>query len=239
MKPFSWLCPFCNRNATITGGDFFSEKIVLGIDTKHGDVVTNIRYIVCPNSECKEFTLDASLHKWVNIPSVGRIVGDLIKKWDLIPSSKAKIFPKYIPEPILEDYEEACVIKNLSPKASATLARRCLQGMIRDFWKVKEDNLYKEIEAIKDKIEIDTWKAIDSVREIGNIGAHMEKDINLIIDVDPNEAELLINLIEILIKDWYITKHDRQEKLKALQELGRQKKSQRKTQKVVKKNTRK
>ena len=37
----------------------------------------------------------------------------------------------------------------------------------------------------------------------------MEKDVNLIIDVDPNEASLLINLIEILIKDWYITKQER------------------------------
>ena len=31
------------------------------------------------------------------------------------------------------------------------------------------------------------WQAIDAVRSIGNIGAHMEKDINLIVDVDPEE----------------------------------------------------
>jgi hypothetical protein len=42
--------------------------------------------------------------------------------------------PDYIPEQIKDDYYEACSILNLSPKASATLARRCLQGMIRDFW---------------------------------------------------------------------------------------------------------
>lgn len=231
MKPFSWSCPFCNRNATITGADFFSEKIVLGIDTKHGDVVTNIRYIVCPNSECKEFTLDASLHKWVNTPSVGWIAGDLIKKWDLIPSSKAKIFPKYIPEPILEDYEEACVIKNLSPKASATLARRCLQGMIRDFWKVREKDLFKEIEAIEDKVEKKTLEAIDAVREVGNIGAHMQKDINLIIDVEPNEADLLIKLIEILIENWYIDRYEQEKILEDLKKLGVQKKAEKKSSK--------
>jgi hypothetical protein len=31
--------------------------------------------------------------------------------------------------------------------------------------------------------------------------------INLIIDVDPEEAQLLIGLIEFLIEDWYITRH--------------------------------
>jgi len=35
-----------------------------------------------------------------------------------------------------------------------------------------------------------TWEAIDAVRKLGNIGAHMEKDINVIVDVDPEEAEL-------------------------------------------------
>ena len=44
----------------------------------------------------------------------------------------------------------------------------------------------------------------------------MEKDIDLIIDVEPKEAQLLINLIEILIKDWYIAKHERQKHLESI-----------------------
>ena len=66
--------------------------------------------------------------------------------------------------------------------------------------------LIDEIEAIEDKVDPLTWKAIDAVRSVGNIGAHMEKDINVIVDVDPDEAAQLISLIEILIKDWYITR---------------------------------
>jgi hypothetical protein len=34
--------------------------------------------------------------------------------------------------------------------------------------------------------------AIHAVRTIGNIGAHMEKDINLIVDVDPANPTLAI-----------------------------------------------
>ena len=56
--------------------------------------------------------------------------------------------------------------------------------------------------------------------QVGNIGAHMEKDINVIIDVDPNEATQLIGLIEILVKDWYITRHERQERLTAIAALA-------------------
>jgi len=81
--------------------------------------------------------------------------------------------------------------------------------MIRDFWKVSGNNLFDEINRIRDKVDPTTWDAIDSVRTIGNIGAHMEKDINTIIDVDLEEARLLITLIEDLITDWYIVSHER------------------------------
>ncbi len=38
----------------------------------------------------------------------------------------------------------------------------------------------------------------------------MEADINLIVDVDPDEATKLIELIEMLIKDWYVNRHQRE-----------------------------
>lgn len=141
-----------------------------------------------------------------------------------MPQSKSKVFPNYIPEPIIQDYEEACAILELSPKASATLARRCLQGMIRDFWKISMSRLIDEINAIEEKVDPITWKAIDATRKIGNIGAHMEKDINLIIEVDADEALLLIQLIEMLIEEWYIHRYEREEKLKALIEMSEAKK---------------
>ena len=85
-----------------------------------------------------------------------------------------------------------------------------MQGMIRYFFWIEKKNKFEEIDAIKDKIDPLTWKSIDATRKIGNIGAHMEKDINLIIDVETDEAQVLINLIEILVKDWYIHKHERE-----------------------------
>lgn len=127
----------------------------------------------------------------------------------LLPISNANQYPDYIPKAIRNDYEEACSIVNLSPKASATLSRRCIQGMIHDYWGIKLKNLNQEITALKDKISPDLWSCIDALRQLGNIGAHMEKDINTIVDIDSNEAESLIKLIELLIKEWYINREER------------------------------
>lgn len=160
-------------------------------------------------------------------------IGNPLLSWNLRPESSAKPFPDFIPAPILVDYREACLIRDLSPKASATLSRRCLQGIIRDFWGVSKNRLVDEIAAIEQQVDPLTWKAIDAVRSIGNIGAHMERDINVIVDVDPKEAEVLINLIELLLKDWYIARHEREQRLQAVVEVADNKKKSKQSKKQV------
>jgi len=221
MEPFSWQCPFCNRDATITEEDHRSEIYFFTAQNASGPRAVFLAFVVCPNRKCRKFTFTVALYE-AERDAIGRLetLGKFLNRWDLIPPSAAKAFPDYIPKAIIEDYNEACLIKDLSPKASATLARRCLQGIIRDFWGVSKARLIDEIDAIKDKVDPLTWKAIDAVRGVGNIGAHMEKDINLIIEVEPEEAAQLIGLIELLVRDWYITHHEREERLKAIVTLG-------------------
>ncbi len=95
--------------------------------------------------------------------------------------------------------------------------------MIRDFWKIKKPTLKEEIDALEDAVDELTWQAINSVRKVGNIGAHMEKDINLIIDVNSSEAQLLIELIEQLVDDWYKERHDKEERLNKIKSLAAEK----------------
>lgn len=225
----SWQCPFCNKYTTVTDQNISSNEFTFDDQNKFGKLRLKTESITCPNPDCREFTLEASLIERRLISdrhSRYHTDGDLLKIWKLRPQSSAKPMPEYIPQPIKEDYEEACLILNLSPKASATLARRCLQGMIRNFWEVKPQNLFQEIESIKDKVESDTWEAIDVVRKVGNIGAHMEKDINQIIEVDENEAGLLIGLIEMLIEEWYVSRYERQQRLAQIKQLGQDKEIQ-------------
>jgi len=215
---FSWVCPYCNQHTTITNEKCNHQYHRFNMDNKDGLLTLVTKVIVCPNNNCQEYTIRALLYRWYEDNDLP------ILEWQLKPSSHALQFPSFVPKAIITDYEEACLIRDLSPKASATLSRRCLQGIIRDFWDVKKGRLVDEINAIKDSVDPITWQAIDSVRSIGNIGAHMEKDIDLIIDVEPKEAQLLINLIEILIKDWYIAKHERQKHLESIIDVAGKKK---------------
>ena len=91
--------------------------------------------------------------------------------------------------------------------------------MIRDFWSISKPRLKDEIDALEEKVDADVWDSIDAVRSVGNIGAHMEKDINIIVDVGPDEAQLLIGLIEQLVDEWYITREDRKNRAQKLKDL--------------------
>ena len=224
---FSWTCPYCSQNATITDSNYSASFHGFNENNKDGDLGIATIVTVCPNKKCKEYSIEALLYKAKYDRSIGthlQPTGIPILTWMLRPQSNAKPFPSYIPAAIRNDYKEACLIRDLSPKASATLSRRCLQGIIRDFWGITKKNLFEEINALKGNIESDTWDAIDAVRSIGNIGAHMEKDINLIIEVEPKEASLLVGLIEIMFRDWYISRHERKQHLKAIVKAAEDKK---------------
>lgn len=219
----SFHCPFCNIDMPITPDTHSSQypsfeknqgSYWAGAAIQYYPSTINIEFFRCP--KCNKYSIFAkekgSYTRGLNVP--------------LIPKSHAKQFPTYIPEVIRQDYEEAYSIVNLSPKASATLSRRCLQGMIRDFHGITNSRLIDEINALQNVIPASQWKAIDALRSIGNIGAHMEKDINTIIDVDPDEAEKLLQLIELLIDKWYIARHDEEELLNNITAIASNKKSQ-------------
>lgn len=234
---FSWICPYCNQNANITNNNRSSQIHRFSNGNQMGQLNLLTEIIICPNPKCSEFSISAELQQIVDIFSEDQFEPEVKKvlSWQLKPNTFAKQFPNYIPKSVLDDYKEACLIRDLSPKASATLARRCLQGMIRDYWSESKNTLNEEIKAIKDRIDPITWQAIDAVRKIGNIGAHMEKDINLIIDVEPNEAQMLIGLIEMLLKEWYIARYERQKQLEDLIGLDAIKSEQKNTPKLVNK----
>ncbi len=219
---FRWQCPYCSHDTTIGPENFIQSEVDIRLENKHGYSRLHVECIICPNDECQKMALIAVLKRltWAN----GVWNSDeTLEHWNLLPKSHAKVFPDYIPTGIIRDYEEACEIVNASPKASATLSRRCLLGIIRDFWGVSKSRLIDEINSIKERVDPLTWNAIDAIRKVGNIGAHMEKDINLIIEVDPEEASLLIRLIELLLKEWYVHRHERQEQLNAIIALSKEK----------------
>lgn len=220
MVDFNWDCPHCERAVTISSSNHSYSYHDLEIENASGKHRLGTTFIICPNIKCRKYSLIATLHKIAKSRAHTGVynvtLGDKVAQWSLVPASGSKHFAEYIPKGIRDDYEEACLIQDLSPKASATLSRRCLQGMLRDFWGVKTGKLNNEIEQIKERIGLETWAAIDAVRRLGNIGAHMEEDINVIISVDPEEAKLLIRLVETLMDEWYVARENRKNRMTAV-----------------------
>lgn len=218
----TYICPYCGHAQAFSPlhvidecGFAFSMKRLSGSYHDHLKVSYIIHSFKCANKDCGEICVTA-----LNAETNAQL--------DILPQVTMKHYPEYIPEPIRRDYEEASLILERSPKAAATLLRRCLQGMIHDFWKINEKNLNAEITRLKEKVSPTLWQAMDGLRKIGNIGAHMESDVNLIIDIEPDEAKKLLRLIEMLFEKWYVERHKEEVLLGEIVGIAEDKEKQRK-----------
>jgi hypothetical protein len=137
---------------------------------------------------------------------------------DLVPNTPTFFFaypkaisrsplPPEVPPEFAADYLEACLVLPDSEKASAALSRRCLQHLLREQVGVKKDDLAKEIQHVLDSKQLPGHLAedLDAIRHIGNFAAHPMKATHsgVILDVEPHEAEWLLNLLEGLF-DFYL-----------------------------------
>lgn len=194
-----YVCPYCGLKQVYVNSHSFHGKVgAPGFqysNDKNQYSYLDIYHIKCSNKQCQKITVVGSFC-------------ESKEQVDILPPFVCKQFPDYIPQQIRNDYEEACLILRYSPKAAATLLRRCLQGMIRDFWNIKGDNLYQEISKLKGRVSDSQWEAIDALRQIGNIGAHMEKDANMIIEIEADSAQKLQKLIELLLEKWYVARYE-------------------------------
>jgi hypothetical protein len=125
-----------------------------------------------------------------------------------------------VPEKLSADYTEACLVLSDSAKASAALSRRCLQVLLRDVAKVKPSDLSKEIDEVLGSKSLPTHlaEAVDAVRNIGNFAAHPMKSTSTgeIVDVEPGEAEWLLDVLEGLFDFYFVQPAVLQKKKEAL-----------------------
>lgn len=211
----NWLCPFCGRQVSLTENSHCLKKDYLftKAEGKSGALNYELAYIVCPNPDCKEYTLRIDFFERKPNTIGGMRNGEHLAFFQLRPKGMAKPLPDYIPAPLRQDYAEACLIEQDSPKASATLSRRCLQGIIRQYYRVTKRTLYDEIQALKGELDPELWEAVDKIREIGNVGAHSHDDVSIMVDVPPESARALIELIELMFEETYIKDHNRKQRI--------------------------
>jgi hypothetical protein len=114
--------------------------------------------------------------------------------------------PINLPVEYEKDYIEASTVLKLSPKASAALSRRLLQNFLHDL-DIKEKDLFTEISTFLNSYDLPIFIAetLQAVRMVGNFGAHplRNKNTGRIFDVQPHEAELLLDSLENLFEFWF------------------------------------
>jgi len=116
--------------------------------------------------------------------------------------------PPEVPEKFAADYREACNVLAESPKASAALSRRCLQALLRDKGGATSRDLAPAIDEVlaSNALPSHLADAIDAIRNIGVFAVHPLKSTNTgeILDVEPGEAEWLLDTLEGLFDFYFI-----------------------------------
>lgn len=162
-----------------------------------------IYHMICPNLKCRKVIVELGKHKST---TEGRNQGDLLCVRPLL-STRAPV-PLEVDEDFARDYKEACLVSVFSPKASAALSRRCLQNILREKAGIKEKTLADEIKKVIDSKTLPSYlsDSIDAVRNIGNFAAHPTKSTSTgeIVEVEPGEAEWLLDVLESLFDFYFV-----------------------------------
>jgi len=206
-------CPYCQTVVLFESAGKIEKKIK---DNKYME----LSLVRCPN--CSQITV--SHREYFSYEQNYNLVEELI----IIPllSGRPPV-PGEVPENISKDYNEACLVFPFSAKASAALARRCLQSILTTTAGATSNNLSTQIDEVLNHLPSQIAENLDAIREIGNFAAHEQKstDTGLILDIEPGEAEWTLDILESLFDYYYVIparEKEKREKLnKKLVEAGR------------------
>jgi hypothetical protein len=142
-------------------------------------------------------------------------------------SGKREFNVEEVPDAVFRDYDESCRLLRVSPCASITYARRCIQAMVRKKFKLKPGKFQNEIKtlsAMNGTVRQEVIDALEYVRKIGKFRAMPEDDVKVLSDASHEEAQQTIDIIEALMLDWFIAPADRNKRLDALKAIIESKK---------------
>lgn len=131
-----------------------------------------------------------------------------------------KAVPPEVLKEFVQDYDEAWLVLDESAKASAALSRRLLQRIFHEHYKIKERDLLSEIQSFLSFHKPPSYlsEPLDAVRIIGNFAAHPIKNTHTgaIVDVEPGEAEWLIELVGTLFDFGFVQPERQKQRTVAL-----------------------
>lgn len=136
----------------------------------------------------------------------------------------AKEFPEYVPNPLLNLYEEMCDLLIVNPKATIVWGRKWIEKFIITKWPEFNNSqcLANKIDKLSETNRIYDKEILDAIRKIGNDSVHIqsiEEDIN----ITQEDASLCIALIEDLIVEYYIVPEERKQRIIKVKALKQEK----------------
>jgi hypothetical protein len=107
---------------------------------------------------------------------------------------------------VANDFREAVAVLPKSKKASAALARRCLQSVLVHKGQVKSKDLANQIDEVLPHLPTSLADNVDAIRQVGNFAAHplKSKSSGEIVEVEEGEAEWLLDVLEELFDFYYV-----------------------------------
>ena len=118
-----------------------------------------------------------------------------------------------VPGELRVDYEEAALVLNDSPKASAALARRCL------FAGPEYGRFAAQLDEVLPDLPAYVGSSVDNIRKLGNLSAHAKESraTGGILDVKAGEAEWMLEVLEQLFDHYYAKPAETKARNEALQ----------------------
>jgi len=215
-------CPHCNVGIKVDW-----DNTTAYVDHDNYAFGTEVTTAMCP--DCGKLIVKLVYGHVVHPDDYSASINQVVWEKIVYPSFSVRSVENEVPENYKSDFLEATAILNTSPKASAALSRRMLQNILEKEFNITKRSLADEIDEFihMQGIPSHLAGAIDAIRNIGNFAAHPLKDLHSgeIVDVEPGEAEWLLEVLESLFDFTFVQPkrlNERKEKLNAkLTQLGK------------------
>lgn len=170
------------------------------------DIRWEVESELCPS--CNEIVIQL-VERQIVLVNGAILPGEENSRRFIVPKKASRPAPsKFVPNDLANDYIEASLVLDDSPKASAALSRRCLQHLIRTAAGITAKDLATEIQKLIDSNTIPSHlsESVDAIRNIGNFAAHPIKSTATgeILEVEPGEAEWNLDVLDGLFDFYFI-----------------------------------
>ena len=183
------ICPVCQLRHV--------EVYVYGPESRYKDEYTrSVAFKETPEGKTPVVEIAFDCQELYILPEIA---------FDYYKTPLAKDISTSVPKDLARDCREAHIILSDSPRSSALLARRILEKVLKDNGH-QQRTLNAQLESLANSTELSSidMDKLHAVRNLGNISAHHTVKSHTLLDVEPDEAELCLQIVDELFAHYYV-----------------------------------